>query len=300
MKEFWNRFPGKAEAFLRARERYCVAACFRYLNMTRNDRFWYTKRSGGVSSFQGLIVYARRCLFPVFAMDGERAQAFQEGVFSLPGRLRQLLLTDGLHAVQGLRDDLEFLSPFLERQGFFASEIADYDLMQLDLSRRNGIPVPEMPREVTLRPPLPEDLDALFPLQSGYEHEEVIPRGGSFNPAACRNSLRSLIAGSRMLVAETGGRIAGKININAESFTRVQIGGVYVDPAFRGRGIAKAMTAEFVRRLRPLGKDLTLFVKKSNPAARAVYDKAGFERLDDYRIAYFLPDPVHSAHSVSK
>jgi ribosomal protein S18 acetylase RimI-like enzyme len=293
MKKFWNRFPGKTEDFLRARERYCVAACFRYLNMTPNDRFWYADESDD-SGFRGLIVYARRCLFPVFLADGKQAQTFPGGAFSLPGRLRQLLTKDGLHAVQGLRDDLEFLLPFLECQGFSASEIVDYDLMQLDLSRRDNVPAPKRPREITIRPPVPEDLDALFPLQSGYEHEEVIPRGGVFNPAACRNTLRSLIAGGRILVAETGGRIAGKINVNAESFTRLQIGGVYVDPAFRGRGIAKAMTAEFVHRMMPLGKGFTLFVKTGNPAARAVYDRTGFTRLAAYRIAYFLPDSVHS------
>ena len=35
------------------------------------------------------------------------------------------------------------------------------------------------------------------------------------------------------------------------------------------------------------GRGISLFVKKSNPAARNVYRNIGFEILDGYRIDYF-------------
>jgi predicted GNAT family acetyltransferase len=90
-----------------------------------------------------------------------------------------------------------------------------------------------------------------------------------------------------MLVADLGGRLAGKINTNAVTFTRYQIGGVYVHPDYRGLGIARKMAAAFASGLIAQGKGISLFVKKANAAARKVYQRVGFETLGDYRINYY-------------
>jgi ribosomal protein S18 acetylase RimI-like enzyme len=238
--------------------------------MTKKDKFWYADGA--------FILYTRRSLFPVFRSGAAG--------FPLPEKLEKILAQEGLHAAQGTAADIDLLGPLLESSGIFASETNDYDLMDFDepprrnISRRdwNGL----------IRRPLPEDLDALFPLQAAYEHEEVIPKEGVFYPAACRKTLETMIAAGRILAAESDGRLVGKINVNAESFTRFQIGGVYVDPAFRGRGIARAMTAELIRRLSPLGKGFTLFVKKNNAPARAVYEGTGFSKTGSYKIAYYV------------
>ncbi|MDR3193469.1 MAG: GNAT family N-acetyltransferase, partial [Treponema sp.] len=66
-----------------------------------------------------------------------------------------------------------------------------------------------------------------------------------------------------------------------------QIGGVYVHPAYRGRGIARRLCAELARELLAEGKGLSLFVKKQNPAARSVYRDIGFKTQADYRISYY-------------
>jgi predicted GNAT family acetyltransferase len=47
------------------------------------------------------------------------------------------------------------------------------------------------------------------------------------------------------------------------------------------------MIAAFVERLSAEGKKFTLFVKKENFAAQAVYRALGFVPLEDYRISYF-------------
>jgi predicted GNAT family acetyltransferase len=132
-----------------------------------------------------------------------------------------------------------------------------------------------------------EDIDSLFPLQAGYEIEEVLPKGAQFNPALCRKGLEQLVKGGMILAAEMDGRLVGKININAVSFTRLQIGGVFVDPAYRGQGIAKMMTSEIIKLLLPLGKNFSLFVKKINTAAVKAYTKTGFTKFADYRINYY-------------
>jgi predicted GNAT family acetyltransferase len=260
---------GGAEAFLRERERYCVGACYRYLTMKAKSRYWYTEG--------GFLLLVRRLLFPVFHFR-EKA-----GYLPLPRRLEKIAAKEGFHAIQGLAKDVELLETALP--GNVPSETIDYDLMELDrASETRRVPYPA---GVLLRVPGQKDINDLFPLQAGYEQEEVLPRAAVFNPAVCLYNLQAAVSTGRILAAEYEGRLVGKININAESFTRFQIGGVYVDPACRGRGIGGAMIAEFVRVFGSGGKGFTLFVKKQNAAASRVYGRIGFTKLADYRIDYF-------------
>jgi predicted GNAT family acetyltransferase len=62
---------------------------------------------------------------------------------------------------------------------------------------------------------------------------------------------------------------------------------VYVHPDYRGIGIAGRMTSEFTESLAAQGRGISLFVKKSNTAARRVYQRIGFEIQGDYRIDYY-------------
>jgi predicted GNAT family acetyltransferase len=143
------------------------------------------------------------------------------------------------------------------------------------------------PPGLVLRVPERADIEAMFPLQKAYEQAEVLPPDAVFSPAACRLALERIIGRERVLVACLGGRIVGKVNTNADSFTLRQVGGVYVDERYRGRGIGTAMLAAFVRDLIAEGKGASLFVKKRNTAARALYRRVGFTGAGDYRITYF-------------
>ncbi|MDR1507230.1 MAG: GNAT family N-acetyltransferase [Treponema sp.] len=271
---------GKVETFLRARERYCVGACFRYLAGEKSCRHWYTEN--------GFLLHTRRSLFPVFDFAEE---AYRRPLV-LPRRLEKTAEEEGIHASQGLVRDIELLRAALLKNGVTLSETIEYDLMELNGSDGKlpccGERVAPGLSRLLLRVPGKEDMDRLLPLQAGYEQEEVLPQAAAFSPAACRKGLEALVRAGYVLAAEQDGRFVGKININAVSFTRIQIGGVYVDPAYRRQGIAGALVAAFVRRLSSTGKGFTLFVKKQNAAACRVYDRAGFTKLDDYRIDYFL------------
>ena len=143
------------------------------------------------------------------------------------------------------------------------------------------------PANLIIRKPEYTDMDALAALQAGYEREEVLPRSAEFSPAASRMNIERIFSYEQVLVAEIGGRLVGKINTSARAFTRFQVGGVYVLPALRGRGIGCRMTAEFVSSLIAQGRGVSLFVKKTNPAARSVYARLGFNTLGDYRISYY-------------
>jgi predicted GNAT family acetyltransferase len=188
--------------------------------------------------------------------------------------------------VQGLREDVEFLEGGIADLNRQPVDRFDYDLMALDREPDSGRAGPPLPGLV-LRKPAAADTEELFALQSAYEMEEVLPAGAVFNPAASRLNLARVLANEQMLVAELNGRIVGKINTSAGSFTRRQIGGVYVRPGCRALGIGRRMTAEFTRGLIRQGWGVSLFVKKRNTAARRVYLGIGFETLGDYRISYY-------------
>jgi ribosomal protein S18 acetylase RimI-like enzyme len=191
-----------------------------------------------------------------------------------------------VHAVQGLLGDAETLEAALADLGYRAAEQRDYDLMALEKApgeESSGA----FPRGLELRRPGFADLEELYPLQAGYEKEEVLPQGKVLNPAACRFALNSILSKEQALVACLDKRIVGKINTNAASFTRVQIGGVYVLPEYRGRGIGRRMTAIFAGELLAGGRGVTLFVKKNNQAAQKIYRQIGFDDAGDYRISYY-------------
>ena len=265
-----------AEAFLRIREELCVAAAARFLTMKESrGHVWYLNGPGdGISA---LLLHSRQSLLPVFDKNS-----------NIPGPhfLKRFLGKVHIHALQGLREDAELLESLLEDQGYFVTDRIDYDLMSLDTVPRPAA-LRTGPAALTLRKPAAGDGEQLFALQSAYEQEEVLPKNAVFNPAASRLNLEHLLSSEHMLVAELDGQVVGKINTSAESFTRCQIGGVYVRPDCRGLGIAARMTAVFSQSLLAEGKGITLFVKRRNTAARAVYRKAGFGVLADYRISYY-------------
>jgi predicted GNAT family acetyltransferase len=47
------------------------------------------------------------------------------------------------------------------------------------------------------------------------------------------------------------------------------------------------MAGAFTAMLTAQGKGISLFVKKSNSAARSVYQRLGYKILGDYRINYY-------------
>ena len=276
----WRKIPRgehhKAEAFLREREKFCVSACARFLNI-RESRGHIWRLPGRDGEISALLLHSRRSLFPVFNKNPD---------ISAPRFLIRFLGKVPIHALQGLRQDAERLETLMEAQGYFAKERIDYELMSLDSQPR-----PEAlrigPVNLVLRPPVPEDKVSLAALQSAYEQEEVLPGNAVFNSAVSLLNLEHILREECVFVAEMDGQIVGKINTSAESFTRYQIGGVYVRSDCRGLGIAARMTAVFARNLLAQGRGITLFVKRRNAAARAVYRKAGFSTLADYRITYY-------------
>lgn len=267
-------FPA-AESFLMEREKNCVTACACFIQAEKAVHAWFLPDAEG--NIVSLLLHNRSSLIPVL---GENKDV------PAPRFLGRFLNRIPIHSVQGVTGDVEVFDNFLIKAGRRAGSHIDFDLMYTDRKPWAGALPRGLPGMV-LRLPEETDLDALFPLQAAYEQEEVLSPGAAFNPASCRLTLERIVRREHTLVACLDGRIVGKANTNAESFTRYQIGGVYVQPDYRGLGIATIMTATLVGELIARGKGVSLFVKKQNAAARAVYRRLGFMNAGDYRITYY-------------
>jgi len=280
MSEYrWKKMKKKdisaVEALLRAMEGRCVSACGRFLIRDESgDPVWTLRGRDG--EIAGLLINSRSTVIPVLCGREIPFPRFLGGFF----------IRKKIHSVQGLREEVIVLQNALEKMGRQIADIFDYDLMSLD---RQPDPKGFLsgPSNLVLRVPQMTDLDAVAPLQAAYEQEEVVPNGSTFSPAASRVNIANIVSRAQVLIAEICGRAVGKINISAVSYTRYQVGGVYVHPDFRGLGIARRMAAEFIAPLINEGRGVTLFVKKSNLAARRLYTSLGFSVKGDYRITYY-------------
>ena len=195
--------------------------------------------------------------------------------------------------------------------GLSAAHRVDYILMERGAwGSPSAAPPSEAKVPLSLWKASPADLDELLPLQEAYEKEEVITPLRGFDAESCRSFLArnlaaELIVGARLAPgagasrvdrggdgprgALPAGRAIGKAATNARAFTLDQIGGVFVEPGFRGRGVARAMMAFLLGSTAKEGRGASLFVKKGNTPALVLYERLGFAPIDDFRASYHLP-----------
>ncbi|MDR0289591.1 MAG: GNAT family N-acetyltransferase [Treponema sp.] len=265
----------EVESLLRSQERWCMNACNRYLNRDKTDAVWVLESSRD-GNIYAIIIHIKQNLLPVLCGQKD---------IPPPHFLRGLFGPVSTHSLQGRTEDVLVMETALKKIGLYEAEKTEYELMCIAHSptgyHGSG------PANLIIRKPKALDLSALAMLQAAYEQEEVLPSASEFNAAVSRLNIERIFSKEQMLVAELGGRLIGKINTNAATFTRYQVGGVYVAPDYRGLGIARRMAGEFIAMLTAQGRDISLFVKKSNLAARRVYKRIGFEVLGDYQISYY-------------
>jgi len=134
----------------------------------------------------------------------------------------------------------------------------------------------------------PEDLEALYPIAAAYERSEVITRLHVFDTAACRATQAKSLKRQVVYMATVHDRVVARAQTNARGVSHDQIGGVFVEPEFRGMGIGKGVVAALLSDIAGRGRGAALFVKKTNSVARKLYESMGFRFARDYRVSYFI------------
>jgi ribosomal protein S18 acetylase RimI-like enzyme len=93
-----------------------------------------------------------------------------------------------------------------------------------------------------------------------------------------------------VIVSEVDGKVVGFASYRLDPVRRVgTIGNNSVDPAYRGLGIGGSMHAWVLERIRAAGMlfaEVTVALNEGHTAARAMYEKAGFEKVVDSRYMF--------------
>jgi len=218
-----------------------------------------------------LMVTARGLFIPVLA---EREQV----LFS---NLKKM--SSSLYSIMGTLPDVQAAAAYFP---IHPEVTVDYSLMTLS---RDDYRAPRLayPPGLKIREAALKDANHLFPLQVGYEIEEVIINPDHFHKKASFIMLKRALQNEFITVAELKETVVSKAGTNAQGFNTVQIGGVYTIKEERNKGIAFLVMSGLLERIFREKEMASLFVKKNNPAAISLYRKLGFSLRESYRICYY-------------
>jgi predicted GNAT family acetyltransferase len=135
----------------------------------------------------------------------------------------------------------------------------------------------------------PDEVDQLFPAAVAMYTEEVgvsplIDDGGR----GYRRRIAELVREKRAYARFAGDRVIFKAELAIITRRTAQVLGVWVDPEFRGLGLAAAamaaVTSDALRRVAPT---ISLYVNDYNTAARRVYARCGFVSAGTFATVLF-------------
>lgn len=126
---------------------------------------------------------------------------------------------------------------------------------------------------------LRSDLEQLVPACAAMHKEEVGIDPLERDAVGYRERIRDLIERKRSVVLIANGAIAAKCEYSAVTPDAVQLMGVWTAPAYRRRGLSRALLREVCGHLARKGKTVTLFVNDFNRPAMSLYEGLGFQRI---------------------
>lgn len=149
----------------------------------------------------------------------------------------------------------------------------------LAITEPSAIPVDELVQVTTI-----EQLDDLLPACIAMFTEEVgvSPTAGGAG-AAYRARVAELVTAGRSLSRIESGVVPFKAEIGIVTDRACQVQGVYVDPRFRGHGLAApGMAAVVAHCLDAFAPVVSLYVNDYNTPARKAYARVGFEQVGTF------------------
>lgn len=147
---------------------------------------------------------------------------------------------------------------------------------------------PPLPPPPELRRARSHEVDRLTDFACALHVEDQMgPPISRSGRASVRARMRDSVLDDATWVVEVDGQPVAKVDAALCSTRRgAQLAGVYVDPAWRGRGLAGAAVATIARRLVSEGiPAVTLHVRADNVPALRAYERAGFTDLCPWVLA---------------
>jgi len=276
----WKRVSAKdlpaLKDFLLREEWRCVPFTSRFRQEDRKSFSWRSDKRIFINRDRykvsgALMVTARGLFIPVLA---EREQ-------TLFSNLKKM--SSSLYSIMGTLPDVQAAAAYFPihpevKVDYFLINLSRGDYRAPHLVYTPGLEI----RDAALK-----DAKRLFPLQAGYEIEEVIISPDHFHKKASFIMFKQALQKELITVAELKGTTVAKAGTNAQGFKTAQIGGVYTLKEERNKGIAFLVMSALLERIFREKEMASLFVKKNNTAAISLYRKLGFTLRESYRICYY-------------
>lgn len=141
-----------------------------------------------------------------------------------------------------------------------------------------------------LRPATLDDLALVLPVHARMAEEESGVNPLDADPQGFRLRCARRIETGRVWVLVEGGRLVFKADIAADTPECVYVEGVYVEPESRRRHHGLRCLTQLGRHLLRRAKVVSALVNEENPAAQALFQKAGY-KLRGYYDTIFLHRP---------
>ncbi|HEY9293335.1 MAG TPA: GNAT family N-acetyltransferase [Microlunatus sp.] len=141
---------------------------------------------------------------------------------------------------------------------------------------------PVIAPDLRVRPITIQHWDSYYQSAVRMYTEEVGVSPLQGNPAGYRYYVRQLITSGRAFGVLEGDRVIFKADLGSVSRGVTQVQGVWLDPEFRGRGLAPAMMAAVVQLARRVAPVVSLYVNDFNAPARATYQRVGFRQTGEF------------------
>ncbi|MGY5763869.1 GNAT family N-acetyltransferase [Brachybacterium sp. DNPG3] len=143
--------------------------------------------------------------------------------------------------------------------------------------------------DVGLRPARPGEEPMVFPAAVAMFREEVgIDPVRGDGGRAYSSRVADLVRSGRSYIVVERGQVLFKADVGAVFGSVAQVHGVWVRPAYRGRGLARAAMAQLVEQVRrDHAPKVSLYVNDFNEPARRAYAAAGFQRIGELATILF-------------
>ena len=151
-----------------------------------------------------------------------------------------------------------------------------------------------MPQEtLPIRFATKKDFDAVYRYSAQMVVEDLKYDPRLLHPQRHRTSVLSKIERNKCIVAEYEGEICYIIDIGTQFRLGCQLGGTFVPPKFRGKGISTKATAAVCNLMLSSCDCVTLHVHEQNTPAIRCYERVGFQASTPFRLISFL-GPNHA------
>ncbi|MCW8843397.1 MAG: GNAT family N-acetyltransferase [Rhodobacteraceae bacterium] len=188
------------------------------------------------------------------------------------------------YVLRGMTGEAEQVATILEALPFEAEalRVNDVDpLYMIELAQVGE-------SDAVVRAPGAEDKALLTEWFRQMDEDNGLGEGGDMRPLEVR--AEEAIASEVVWILEGDDGPVAMSAVNAHAGHAVQIGGVFVRRDRRGQGLAAQVVTAQLAELREEGFARAILFAGSDTAAR-VYEKIGFQRVGEYRVA-LLADPV--------